>query len=576
MKLQQDELFKLVTDAQNGDNDALGTLFEAYYDSVYHFALNTVKDENLAENITQETCVEVMNTITNLRDPLAFNSWLRRITYHQCTRYFKKRKDVLVDENEDGETIFDTLQEDSIEALPEEVLEKKDLQKIIRDLIDTLPEEQRSAMMLYYHDELSIKEIADIQGVPEGTIKSRLNYGRKALMASVNDYEKKNNIKLHAIPFFPLFSLLFKNESVATMPAGFVADCASKAAGAAVDAATSVAAETATSVATETAKTVVEEGVKATVGSVAKETVKKTAVSLGTKIIAGVIAAGIVTGSGATYVAVHNHNENTKIENQGVINGIIDQIKYKSVDIYEDIEDYIVYDGYGGEATARVEFPQDYNRQVGDITIISNGINRNQIKLCFEDEILGVIDFRCEGENLSKGDTITVIGPEVGEGIFYTLEEKGYNFTSLTTQITVPTLPVYVTDKSQITKEHILEYIKFVQADNPDGMIKGVYFVANDDPEIKEKEKALIMVFVHRTLPKPLESGTYDAWHIECHNEIVLQSDGSIIIEKMRGIESVNNYAGWLTGRNEEHYGLEDYFKEVQEKYPNCTFEKIS
>ena len=569
MKLQQDELFKLVTDAQNGDNDALGTLFEAYYDSVYHFALNTVKDKDLAENITQETCVEVMNTITNLRDPLAFNSWLRRITYHQCTRYFKKHKDVLVDENEDGETIFDTLQEDSIEALPEEVLEKKDLQKIIRDMIDTLPEEQRSAMMMYYHDELSIKEIAEIQGVPEGTIKSRLNYGRKALMASVNDYEKKNDIKLHAIPFIPLFSLLFKNESVATMPTGFLADCASKAAETAVDAATSVAAETATTVATETAKTVVEEGVKTTIGSVAKETVKKTAISLGTKVIAGVIAAGIVTGGGATYVAVHNHNEETKVENQGVINGIIDQIKYKSVDIYEDIENYIVYDGYGGEATARVELPQDYSRQVGDITIVCNNNKENQIKLLFGEEIIGVVELQCSGENLSKGDIITVSGPVAGQGIFYLLEEKGYNLKTLTKEVTVPTLPVYVTDKSQITREHIAEYMRLAQEKNPNSTIEGLYLASSNDPEVSSSEKTNIFVVVQEGKTDSF-IGPYESWHLELHSNPVLLPDGTIDEIYLRGDFGKNSL-----GRFGE-YELDDYMQDVYEEFEGYTIEKIS
>lgn len=527
MKLKPEELLKLVPAAQNGDNDAISALFEANYNSVYHFALSVVKDDDLAQDITQDTFAEVVTTISNLREPLAFNAWIRRITYHQCTRYFKKRKDVLVDENEDGETIFDTLQEDRDEFLPQEVVEKEDLQNIIRDMIYILPEEQRSAMMMYYFDEMSVKDIAEVQGVSEGTVKSRLNYGRKALMASVNDYEKKNNIKLHAIPFFPLFSLLFGNENVVTMPAGFLADCASKAAGATVDAATSVAAETATSVATETAKAVVEEGIKTTAGSAAKETVKKTAISLGTKVVAGLIAAGIVTGGGATYVAVHNHNEETKVENQGVINGIVDQIKYKSVDIYEDIEDYIVYDGYGGEATARVEFPEDYGRQIGDVTIVANGKKDSCIKLSIGEEVLGIIDFKCEGEDLSEGDTITVSGPIAGQGIFYTLEEKGYNFASLTTQVKVPTLPVYITGKPQISKEHILDYIKLAQEESPDSIIEGVYLAINNDPDVEEKSRAQIVILTCVKSKNIYGKYSY-SWRAYKQEEAVLTPDGTI------------------------------------------------
>ena len=47
--------------------------------------------------------------------------------------------------------------------------------------------------MMYYFDEMSVKQIAEIQGVSEGTVKSRLNYARKAIKKSVESYEKKNN-----------------------------------------------------------------------------------------------------------------------------------------------------------------------------------------------------------------------------------------------------------------------------------------------------------------------------------------------------------------------------------------------
>ena len=57
-------------------------------------------------------------------------------------------------------------------------------------MIDELPEEQRSALLLRYFDEISVKEIAEIQGVTEGTVKSRLNYGRKAVKEAVEGYEK--------------------------------------------------------------------------------------------------------------------------------------------------------------------------------------------------------------------------------------------------------------------------------------------------------------------------------------------------------------------------------------------------
>lgn len=116
--MEREELIRTVTAAQNGDSEALNTLFNTFYNDVYYFALKTVKDDDLACDITQETFVEIINTLGNLEEPVAFVTWMKKITYHQCTRYFKKKKDVLVDEDEDGNTIFDTLTEERAEFIP--------------------------------------------------------------------------------------------------------------------------------------------------------------------------------------------------------------------------------------------------------------------------------------------------------------------------------------------------------------------------------------------------------------------------------------------------------------------------
>lgn len=218
--MKTEKITALVIKAQEGDNKALNKLFNEFYNEVYYFALKTVKNEDVAYDVTQEVFVEVIKTLPSLREPEAFKSWLYKVAYHQCTRYFRKKKDVLVEEDEDGNTIFDDLEDKSAEFVPDKALEQKEFREIIVSMINELSEEQRSAVMLYYFDELSIKEIAKVQGVSEGTVKSRLNYGRKAIIKSVEQYEKENGIKLHAIPFFPFIKWIFAEEAGKTMAIG--------------------------------------------------------------------------------------------------------------------------------------------------------------------------------------------------------------------------------------------------------------------------------------------------------------------------------------------------------------------
>ena len=118
--MEKHDLKAVVLRAQNGDSHAMEELYTAFYESVFYFAKKTLRDENLAYDITQETFLEVIRTIGQLDAPEAFATWIRQITFHQCTRYFKKKKDVLLDEDEDGNTILDTMEDEDEGALPEE------------------------------------------------------------------------------------------------------------------------------------------------------------------------------------------------------------------------------------------------------------------------------------------------------------------------------------------------------------------------------------------------------------------------------------------------------------------------
>ena len=299
--MEREQLVSLVSKAQAGDQAALNDLFNSFYNDVYYFALKTVKDEDLAMDITQEAFVEIINTLGSLKEPAAFVTWMKQITYHQCTRYFKKKKDVIVDEDEEGHSVFDNIEDESTEFIPGEALDQADFKATILAMLDSLSEEQRSATMMYYFDEMSVKEIADIQGVSEGTVKSRLNYARKALKESVEDYEKKNGIKLHGLGMFPLFRWLLQGAFEGSMPiaaAGSIAEGVAGATGTAISVGSAVSTATA---ATATAAT-------ATAATTA--TVATTGMSLTAKVVSIVVAASIAVGGGtAAVIIAGNSNE---------------------------------------------------------------------------------------------------------------------------------------------------------------------------------------------------------------------------------------------------------------------------
>lgn len=294
--MEKNELVALVTAAQSGDSDAVNRLFNEFYSDVYYFALKTVKDSDLAQDITQEAFVEIINTLGKLSEPAAFVTWMKQITYHQCTRYFKKKKDILIDEDEDGHTVFDTLKEENIDFIPDEALDKQDFKATVLSMLDGLSEEQRSATLLFYFDELSVKEIAKIQNVSEGTVKSRLNYARKTIKSAVNEYEKKNGVKLHAVPFIPLVKWLFAGNTPTFAAPISVANGISAATGVGVTASAGV-------VGGASGTTIAAVGLGA----------KIAAAPLALKITAVTVAASIALGGGAaaTVITIQNSKNNT-------------------------------------------------------------------------------------------------------------------------------------------------------------------------------------------------------------------------------------------------------------------------
>lgn len=287
---------QLAAKATAGDSTALNALVEDCYQDLYYFALKTVKNADLAYDVTQDSVIEIMTTIGNLREPAAFPTWVRMIVYHQCTKHFKEKKEVVVDENEDGETIFDRLPDDDSSSMPEEVLEDKEFKNTILTILDSLPAEQRAAMMLYYYEHRSVSEIAQIEGVSEGTIKSRLNYGRKAVKAKVEDYEKKTGVRLHSAAFLPLLmELLYKNDYASTPTASFTLPTAAASVEAAASGgAAESAANAATASAASSAGTV--SGTAAAAGTAGAGAAGAAGLALAAKIAIGIGAAALIGG----------------------------------------------------------------------------------------------------------------------------------------------------------------------------------------------------------------------------------------------------------------------------------------
>ncbi len=208
--MDKQKMTTLVHKAQSGSQAARNELMTEFYQPLYYYILKCTKNEDLAYDITQESCIQIMTQLSQLRAPEAFSTWAYTIAKNLVYKHHTDAaREVPLTPLDDDSTILDSLPDETPGSLPEQVCQDKEFQQTMQNMLDNLPTEQRTAMLLYYYEKLSVRDIAAIQGTTEGTVKSRLNYGRKAVKQQVEDYEKKNNVKLHSISILPLLYFLF-------------------------------------------------------------------------------------------------------------------------------------------------------------------------------------------------------------------------------------------------------------------------------------------------------------------------------------------------------------------------------
>lgn len=147
-------------------------LIDDYGDKLLRLAFIVVGDQQIAEDVVQESFLALYQNIETFRGESSIITWLTRVTINKSKNVLRRKKLKIVDFKEEI-NIQDT------SPLPEECLETKEKKVKVRDLLLTLPLKYRDVLYLYYYEEIKIKEIADILDLTESGVKSRLKRGRE-------------------------------------------------------------------------------------------------------------------------------------------------------------------------------------------------------------------------------------------------------------------------------------------------------------------------------------------------------------------------------------------------------------
>jgi len=208
------ELQKAVAEYQKGSVEAFNTIYEQSYKYLHTCVIHVVKNEDMAMDMLQETYLEISKSISQLKSTEDFLSWAAMIANRKCFAHLKKQKDVLLDgsnlggEGDLSDSVGDYFENiaDSEEFIPETVLQDREKQRLIKEIIDGLNDMQRLCVIGFYYNEQKQEEIAEELGIPVNTVKSHLNRAKAKIKEAVVELDVKKGTRLYSVaPFMLLF-----------------------------------------------------------------------------------------------------------------------------------------------------------------------------------------------------------------------------------------------------------------------------------------------------------------------------------------------------------------------------------
>lgn len=170
---------RLISGIRNGDEGAFRELFRRFQGNVYGTAIRILKDEQAAWDALQETFVNIHRACHKFRGDSKLSTWINRIAINVCLETIRRNRKHR--RNLDGDVSEWVHLEDVSQRTPFEELRRTEIKRRVRSAISDLNERHRNVVWLHDLEGFTIREIAESLKVAEGTIKSRLFYGRRQL-----------------------------------------------------------------------------------------------------------------------------------------------------------------------------------------------------------------------------------------------------------------------------------------------------------------------------------------------------------------------------------------------------------
>jgi RNA polymerase sigma-70 factor, ECF subfamily len=186
---------EIIINILHGDRDKFRILVEKYQSMVFRTCMGFLHDKDDADDLTQDIFIQAYQSLHNFKGEAAFSTWIYRIAVNASLNMVRKnsrnkvlnRLDSLFGSDKNKEIslpVFDT-------ENPESILIRQEHSKWVQDALDSLPENQRTAIVLSKYDDLSQKEIAEIMKTTEGAVEALIQRAKTNLRVKLSSSYKK-------------------------------------------------------------------------------------------------------------------------------------------------------------------------------------------------------------------------------------------------------------------------------------------------------------------------------------------------------------------------------------------------
>jgi RNA polymerase sigma-70 factor (ECF subfamily) len=177
---------ELVARSRGGDLDSFNQLVVRWERPIYALAYRVIGREEDARDVAQETFLRAFRALSGFKGQAKFSSWLYRITLNLCRDWIRRERRTPVAQAPEGVDLIELAGEAEPSESVEDVVSRRQLSRIVAKAMASLPEDQRTAIILKEYHGLTFQEIADLLDCPLSTVKTRLYQGLTILRKNLS------------------------------------------------------------------------------------------------------------------------------------------------------------------------------------------------------------------------------------------------------------------------------------------------------------------------------------------------------------------------------------------------------